>query len=304
MSTQKNLTMNQNPSPFRCGQIAIIGRPNVGKSTLLNHLIGQKLSITSRKPQTTRHRILGIKTDQQAQLIYVDTPGLHQTVSSALNRSMNRAANSAIFEVNLILFVVDGLHWTQDDDWIWKKMNRAEVPIILVVNKIDKIPDKKKLLPYLHSLNEKFTFAQIFPMCARKRSDVEKLEKVLIHYLPEAPAQFPEDQITNLSEAFFAAEIIREKLMRHLGQELPYVTTVDIEQFKQDGKMLRIAGVIYVDKAGQKPIVIGAQGQRLKQIGQEARLDMQNLFGRKVFLELWVKIKRGWMDDKNKFVKL
>ncbi len=289
--------MKPKSAKFHCGQVAIVGRPNVGKSTLLNNLIGQKLSITSRKPQTTRHRILGIKTTEAAQIIYVDTPGLHQDIRNALNRQMNRTANSVIFDVSVILFVVEGVYWNEDDDWILKKVERATAPVILVVNKVDKIADKALLLPHLQKLAEKAQFAQIIPMCARKESDIQKLEKIIIEYLPEGVAQFPADQITDLSERFFAAEIIREKIMRYLGQELPYATTVEIEEFKEDKGLLRIAAVIYVDKPGQKAIVIGAQGERLKQIGKEARLDMQQLFSAKIFLQLWVKVKQGWADD-------
>jgi len=296
--------MNTQVEKFYCGYVAIIGRPNVGKSTLLNHLIGQKLSITSNKPQTTRHRILGIKTTETTQAIYVDTPGMHNSAGRALNRYMNRAANSAIYDVNLILFVVEGMQWNSDDDWILKKVATAEVPVILVVNKIDRIADRKSLLPYLEELAKKGNFADIVPVCAKKNNDIAFLEQVIYKYLPEQPLIFPPDQITDLSSKFFAAEIIREKLMRHLGQELPYAVTVEVEQYKVEDERLRISAVIYVEKPGQKAIVIGAKGERLKQIGTEARLDMQKLFDQKIFLQLWVKVKQGWRDSERSLQSL
>ena len=289
---------------FHCGFVAILGRPNVGKSTLINHLVGQKLSITSRKPQTTRHRLLGIKTTDNAQIIYVDTPGLHQPSGRALNRYMVRAATSAIADVNLILFVVESLHWNEDDDWALKKIQRAQCPVILVVNKVDKVADKKRLLPFLEILNQKRNFADVMPLSAKKAADVQVLQELIINYLPESIALFPEDQISDRGERFFAAEMIREKLMRRLGQELPYALTVEIEEFKQEKELLRIAAIIYVEKAGQKRIVVGANGEVLKKIGQEARLDMQKMFGHKVFLQLWVKVKSGWSDDEKSLQSL
>lgn len=293
----------------KCGYIAIIGRPNVGKSTLLNHLIQHKISITSKKPQTTRHRILGIKTSEHQQMIYVDTPGLHQKAQRALNRYMNRAASSAIFDVDLILFVVDSLYWMPDDEWALKKIEHATVPVILVVNKVDKIPDKSKLLPHLEILSKKRGFAAVIPLSAKSKQDVEILEKIITNYLPENAFVFPEDQLTDRSERFLAAEIIREKLMRHLGQELPYDLTVEIQEYKAEknasGKtLLRISAVIHVEKAGQKIIVIGEGGQRLKLVGEKARIDMEKLFGDKVFLKLWVKVKRGWSDDERSLQSL
>ena len=289
---------------FRCGVVAILGRPNVGKSTLLNHLVGQKLSITSRKPQTTRHRLLGIKTTDDAQIIYVDTPGLHQPRGRALNRYMVRAATSAIADVNLILFVVESLRWNEEDEWALKKIQWAQCPVILVVNKVDKIADKKRLLPFLELLNQKRNFADVLPLSAKKAADVQALQEVVIHYLPEGAALFPEDQISDRSERFFAAEVIREKLMRRLGQELPYALAVEIEEFKQEKELLRIAATIYVEKSGQKRIVVGAKGEVLKKIGSEARLDMQKMFEHKVFLQLWVKVKSGWSDDEKSLQSL
>jgi GTPase len=289
---------------FHCGFVSILGRPNVGKSTLLNHLVGQKLSITSRKPQTTRHRLLGIKTMDDAQIIYVDTPGLHQPSGHALNRYMVRAATSAIADVNLILFVVESLRWTEDDEWALKKIERAQCPVILIVNKVDKIADKKRLLPFLETLNQKRNFADVMPLSAKKADDMRALQEVIINYLPEGIALFPEEQISDRSERFFAAEIIREKLMRSLGQEVPYALTVEIEEFKLEKELLRIAAIIYVDKPGQKSIVVGTKGEVLKKVGQGARLDMQKMFGHKIFLQLWVKVKSGWSDDEKSLQSL
>ncbi len=295
-----NSKISPSPKQTYCGYIAIIGRPNVGKSTLLNHLIQQKISITSRKPQTTRHQILGIRTLKQFQMIYVDTPGLHQHTPRALNRAMNRAASRALHDVDLILFMSDGLHWTTDDEWALKKVIRAKAPALLIVNKVDKLAEKSSLLPHLNTLSQKHAFSEVIPLSAKSSEDVARLENIIATYLPEAEFIFPEDQITDRSELFLAAEIIREKLMRHLGQELPYDTAVDIEEYKIEKtsrkKLLRISAVIYVNKAGQKKIVIGEGGERLKIIGQKSRLDMEKLFGHKIFLTLWVKVKSGWAD--------
>lgn len=292
-------------SSFRCGYVAIIGRPNVGKSTLLNQLVGQKISITTRKPQTTRHRILGIQTTETYQIIYVDTPGLHQkTNQQALNRYMNRAAQGAVLEADVIVFVIDGLQWRRDDAWILEKLQDLQTPVILVVNKVDKISDKSSLLPWLQELGQKRNFAAIVPLSAKDSTAVNRLEKMLVEYLPVAAAGFPEDQVTDRSERFLAAELIREKLMRQLGQELPYALTVDIEQFQKVGGILRISAVIYVQKASQKMIVIGEEGARLKQVGTAARLEMQRCFESKVFLQLWVKVKGGWSDDDRSLQRL
>ncbi|HVV67878.1 MAG TPA: GTPase Era [Gammaproteobacteria bacterium] len=289
---------------FHCGYVAILGRPNVGKSTLLNHLIGQKISITSRKPQTTRHQILGIKTLESAQILYIDTPGIHKQAHHALNRYMNRVATGAIPGVDVIVFMVDGLQWYEDDDLVLKKIETVDRPVILAVNKIDKIADKTALLPHLEMLSKKRQFAAVVPISAKRQADVMALEQVIVRYLPENPPLFPEDQVTDRSERFLVAEIIREKLMRHLGKELPYALTVEIEQFKQTDKLLRIAAVIYVEKASQKRIVIGEDGELLKAVGTEARLEMEKWLADKIFLQLWVKVKRGWSDDERSLQSL
>lgn len=281
----------------RCGFVAIVGRPNVGKSTLLNHLLGQKLSITSRKPQTTRHRILGIVTEGSVQAVYVDTPGMHKKEPRAINRYMNRAAESALNGVDLVLFVVDGLKWTPDDELVLEKLERTDVPVILLVNKVDTVSDKERLLPHIASLSARMKFAEVVPVSALRGHNLKSLHEVVSRFLPLAPHLYGEDQITDRSQRFLAAEMIREKVMRQLGDEVPYDLTVQIDSFKEEGRLLRIDSTIYVERPGQKAIVIGDGGQRLKLIGKEARLDMEKLFDRKVMLTLWVKVKGGWSDD-------
>ncbi|WP_100643315.1 GTPase Era [Alteromonas facilis] len=282
----------------RCGMVAIVGRPNVGKSTLLNQLLEQKVSITSRKPQTTRHRILGIDTRDNCQTIYVDTPGLHSEEKRAINRVMNRAASSSLGEVSLVLFVVEGTRWTEDDEMVLNKIRQSKLPCWLVVNKIDKIEQESALIEQLQTLNKKFEFQHTIPVCSKSGKNVDTLRKLVIDAQPDSEFYFPEDYITDRSSRFMAAEIIREKLMRFTGDELPYSVTVEIEQFLQtDNGMLRIGGLILVERESQKRMVIGKGGSHLKKIGAEARKDMENLFDSKVFLELWVKVKSGWADD-------
>ncbi len=282
----------------RCGLVAIVGRPNVGKSTLLNRLLGQKVSITSRKPQTTRHRILGIDTEEQCQTIYVDTPGLHKEEKRAINRYMNRAASSSLAEVGLILMVVEGTRWTDDDEMVLTKVRQTGLPVYLVVNKVDKVEDKEALMEQLQKLSAKFSFEHIVPVSAKQGKQVDGLRELVQKNLPESEFFFPEDYITDRSSRFMAAEIIREKLMRYTGDELPYSTTVEIEQFKMtENGVYRINGLILVERESQKRMVIGKGGKHIKTIGEQARLDMENLFDTKVFLEMWVKVKQGWADD-------
>lgn len=285
------------PTDFRCGYVAIVGRPNVGKSTLLNHILGQKLSITSRKPQTTRHRILGIVTKDSTQTVYVDTPGIHGEERKALNRYMNRAAYSALRDVDLVLFVVDGLKWTTDDELVMEKIRDVSVPVLLVINKVDEVQDKEALLPRIEELTRLHGFAEVVPVSALRGHNVERLQEIVASRLPFSPPFFAEDQITDRSSRFLAAEIVREKIMRQLGDEVPYELTVEIEEFKEEGKLRRISALILVERDGQKAIVIGEGGQRLKRIGIDARQDMEKLFGGKVMLSLWVKVKGGWSDD-------
>ena len=283
---------------YRCGYVAIVGRPNVGKSTLLNHLLGQKISITSSKPQTTRHRILGIVTHPDAQVIYVDTPGVHEKAKRAMNRYMNRVAVASLQDVDLILFVVEGLRWEREDEAVLERLRDVKTPVILVVNKVDKITDKRQLLPHLEELAGKGEFAEVIPISAMRGTDVAHLESVVKPYLPEHPPVFPPDQLTDRSERFLAAEIVREKLMRALGQELPYALTVEIERFSPgENGVTEIAAIIWVERPNHKGIVIGKGGRLLKKVGEQARKDLEQLLGCRVFLQLWVKVKEGWSDD-------
>ncbi|WP_373081089.1 GTPase Era [Zhongshania sp.] len=281
----------------RCGFVAIIGRPNVGKSTLLNHILGQKLSITSRKPQTTRHQVLGIKTEGEVQAIYVDTPGMHLKEEKALNRYMNKTASAAIKDVDLILFLVDRDRWTDDDDMVLRILENARSPVVLVINKVDRLDDKGQLLPLITELQSKYKFADVVPVSALQGHNREALEAVIARFLPENPHMYPEDQITNRSERFLAAELVREKIMRQLGEEIPYSMTVEIEEFSESPRLLEISALILVERDGQKKIIIGEGGSRLRQIGTEARKDMERAFDNKVMLRLWVKVKSGWSDD-------
>lgn len=283
---------------FRSGYVAIIGRPNVGKSTLINRILGQKLCITSRRPQTTRHRILGIKTADDSQLIYVDTPGIHNDGKRAMNRYMNRAAASSIDHVDVVLFVIEGLKWTDEDKYVFERIQKdASVPVILVLNKVDKLADKAELLPHIQQLSSQYNFANVVPISARQGVNVEQLEAEIIKLMPEGDLIFPEEQLTDRSSRFLAGELVREKLFRHLGQELPYSLTVEIEQFEQKKNLYRISAVIYVERSGQKNIVIGKKGELLKAVGKDARIDMEKLFDCKVFLQIWVKVREGWSDN-------
>jgi GTP-binding protein Era len=282
---------------FRCGFVALVGRPNVGKSTLLNRLIGQKISITSRRPQTTRHRILGIRTSDSYQIVFVDTPGLHARQPRAMNRYLNRAAFDSLADVDVVVFVIEGTHWKEDDDWILEKLRAVSVPVIAVVNKVDRVSDKQTLLPFLQQLAGRYDFADIIPLSAGTGEQLPQLEAALLEYLPVSPALYDEDQITDRSQRFLAAELVREKLFRKLGEEIPYGLTVEIEQFREEKGVLHIHALIWVEKTGHKAIVIGAKGRLLKEVGREAREDMQRAFDQKVFLRLWVKVKEGWSDD-------
>ncbi|WP_178111141.1 GTPase Era [Pseudomonas sp. 8Z] len=281
----------------RCGYVAIVGRPNVGKSTLLNHILGQKLAITSRKPQTTRHNMLGIKTEGDVQAVYVDTPGLHKHNDKALNRYMNRSASTALKDVDVVVFVVDRMRWTDEDQLVLEKVQHVTCPILLAVNKADRLEDKSELLPHLNWLAEQLPQAEIVPISALQGQNLDTLEKLVGERLPESEHFYPEDQITDRSSRFLAAELIREKIMRQLGAELPYQITVEIEEFKQEGRILHIHGLILVERDGQKKIIIGDKGERIKRIGQDARKDMETMFDSKVMLNLWVKVKGGWSDD-------
>jgi GTP-binding protein Era len=283
----------------RCGYVAIVGRPNVGKSTLLNHILGQKISITSRKPQTTRHQVLGIKTEGEVQVIFVDTPGLHKGADKAINRYMNRAASAAIKDVDVVVMVVDRTAWTDGDEMVLEQVcARANgVPVILAVNKVDLLAHKQELLPHLQFLAGKSEFKAILPISALNQHNIDELEACIESELPTAAHFFPEDQITDRSQRFMAAEIVREKVMRQLGDEIPYAITVEIEEFSQKGAVLHIGALILVEREGQKRIIIGKNGSRLRSIGAEARRDMEALFDSKVMLRSWIKVKSGWSDD-------
>ncbi|WP_421840516.1 GTPase Era [Marinobacter algicola] len=291
-----DVTRPENPDS-RCGFVAIVGRPNVGKSTLLNHILGQKLSITSRKPQTTRHQVLGIKTEGPIQAIYVDTPGMHEEEPRAINRYMNKAATSALKDVDVAVFVVDQMAWTTADEMVLEKLSSLKCPVILAVNKVDRIEHREALLPHLDMLSRKREFAEIIPLSALKGMNLEPLEAAVSRFLPESVHFYPDDQITDRSERFMASEMVREKITRQLGAELPYSVAVEIEEFRKDGKTLHISALILVEREGQKKIIIGDKGERLRRIGQEARTDMERLFDSKVMLRLWVKVKRGWADS-------
>ncbi|CAK0769636.1 30S ribosomal subunit maturation GTPase Era [Gammaproteobacteria bacterium] len=291
--------MANNPISHRCGFVAVVGRPNVGKSTLVNRLVGQKVSITARRPQTTRHRILGIRTRDEFQTIYVDTPGLHREGRYAMSRYLNRTANAALAAggVDVVVLVVAGTKWTEEDDLVLEMLNPVRVPVILAINKIDLIRDKATLLPHLQQISAKRDFFQLVPLSAIRGENIDTLERLIVPLLPEGVAQFPEDQVTDRSLRFLAAELVREKLIRHLGAELPYALTCEVEHFEEKGGLARVGIVIWVERPGQKAIVIGKEGAMLKRVGQEAREDMERNFERKVFLETWVRVRTGWSDD-------
>jgi len=278
--------------------IAIVGRPNVGKSTLLNHLLGQKISITSRKPQTTRHQVLGVRTEGETQLIYVDTPGMHLGQSKAINHAMNQAAAAALSGVDATLFLCDRAKWTDEDDFALDLVSRQKQPVLLVMNKIDLLDTQDALLPFAQQLSAKCVFDGVFPVSALRARGLDELAAHLINLAPAGPHLFPEDQITDRSQRFLAAELVREKIVRQLGDELPYATAVEIESFKEDDRgILHIHALILVERNGQKKILVGESGERLKSIGTAARKDMQKVFDTKVMLKLWVKVKSGWSDD-------
>ncbi|MEM1403981.1 MAG: GTPase Era [Pseudomonadota bacterium] len=281
----------------RCGYVAIVGRPNVGKSTLLNHLLEQKISITSRKPQTTRHQILGIKTTERAQLLFVDTPGIHGAAERALNRFMNRAAGAAVSGVDVIVMVVERGEWRDDDERVLSACINAGVPIVLAVNKIDLEDSPNEVLPALESLATRADFAALIPVSALRGRNLDALEEALVERLPEGEFLFHEDEVTDRSTRFMVAEIVREKITRQLGDELPYAATVEIEEFREEGAVTHISALILVERKGQKAIIIGHQGKRLRQIGTEARVDIERLIDGKVMLNLWVKVRAGWADD-------
>lgn len=287
------MTSNQ---PFRCGTVAIVGRPNVGKSTLLNHILGLKLSITSRKAQTTRHRVLGIHTTEDTQFLFVDTPGFQQKHINALNRNLNRTVTQVLSEVDVVLFVIEPMHLGDADRKVLALLPKNQ-PVFLVVNKADLMGDKGNLLPLIQDFDLEFPFTGIIPVSAKKNLYLDELLSAVREYLPEQPAIYGEDELTDRNERFLAAEMLREKIFRLLGDEVPYSVAVEIEKFEQEGNLRRIHAAIIVDKESQKPMLIGKGGEKLKRISTEARQDMEKLFGGKIWLETWVKVKGGWADD-------
>ena len=290
---------------FRCGTVALVGRPNVGKSTLLNALVGQKVSITSRRAQTTRHRILGVQTTETAQFILVDTPGFQTKYSNAMNKAMNRTVRSTMADVDVICFVVESGYWSPADQQVLELLPK-DIPVVLLANKLDvfaasaQSPEDRdlKLFTFMREMDEKFSFKEIIPLSAKNADDIQRLLTCLETYLPEQEAIYDPDMLTDRSEKFLAAEILREKVFRHTGDELPYASAVVIDQFKLDGRLRRIAATILVDRESHKAMVIGEKGAKLKRISTEARQDMEKLFDGKVFLETWVKVKSGWADDR------
>ncbi len=288
--------MNAALAPFRTGVIAVIGRPNVGKSTLVNALVGAKVSIVSNKPQTTRHRILGVRTETGAQFIFADTPGFQTQYKSALNTAMNRSVTQALTEVDVVLWLVEARKFVPADQRILPLLPRDK-PVILVVNKVDTVADKATLFPYLQTLSQQYKFAEIVPLSAEKTRDAERLPAILKPYLPEGEPWFAEDDITDRSSRFLAAELVREKVFRLTGDEIPYAVAVTIEEFSEEPTLFRIGAVVWVDRDAHKPILLGRGGEHIKRIATEARQDMEKLFDRKVFLTLWVKVKGGWADD-------
>ena len=281
----------------RCGFTAIVGRPNVGKSTLLNRIIGQKLAITSHKPQTTRHSILGVKTDPGGQIVYVDTPGLHTRGNQPMNKYLNRTAKSALADVDLLLFVVEALRWTEEDESVLKTISKYGQKCILIVNKVDKIKQKQELLPFLSEISEKYKFSEVIPLSALSGANVSELEQKVMAAMPEGDNIYPEDRLTDRSERFFGAEFVREQLTQRYAQEIPYALTVEIEKFEVVKELYRIHALIWVEREGQKNIIIGKNGEALKEVATQARKEMEKFFGHKVYLRVWVKVKKSWSTD-------
>lgn len=293
MTTQNNNTQ----SPSKCGFIGIIGRPNVGKSTLLNSLLQKKLVITSKKAQTTRHSILGIKTNNNIQSIFVDTPGYRDITKKALHKYLNKSASQTLYDVDVLLWVVDATQWTQDDDAVLKLIKHVDKPVILAVNKVDMVKPREKLLPLLEKLHAKHDFLDTMPLSALKQDNVLQLEKIIQENLPEGEFMYDEDQLTDRDQNFIFSEMVREKLMRFLGQEVPYSTAVQIEKIEDGEKICKIHALIWVERPSQKAIVIGKNGEGLKRIGREARLALEEFLEKKVYLEVWVKVKEDWSDN-------
>ncbi len=290
--------------PTRCGFVAVIGRPNVGKSTLINAVMGKKISIVTHKPQTTRHRILAVHTEGDTQIVFVDTPGIHRKAVKAMNRLMNRTAASALADADLVLFVAEATHWTEEDDDVVYRFRSTETPVVAVLNKVDRVHHKDRLLEAIAALSKRHEFAEIFPISALKKDNLDALMAVIPNFLPESPLLFPQEMQTDRSDEFQAAEVIREKLTLLLHQEIPYGLTVQIERYESDGDRLTINAIIWVDRDSQKGIVVGKGGKVLKTVGQSARLELSEQLGCRVHLELWVKVKDNWSDSERDLMRL
>ncbi|MEW7977392.1 MAG: GTPase Era [Candidatus Sedimenticola endophacoides] len=288
----------------RCGYCAIVGRPNVGKSALLNRLVGQKLAITSRKPQTTRHSILGVKSVSGGQMIFVDTPGIHQRGEQPMNRYLNRTAKTVLDDVDLLLFVVEAGVWTDEDQAVLEALARARPPAILVINKVDRIKEKGRLLPFIQEVSEKGGFTDVIPVSAEQGDNSQRLEALVLSHMPEGENFFPQEQLTDRPERFFAAELLRERLTRRYAKEIPYALTVEIERFQQEGGLYRINALVWVEREGQKNIIIGRQGAALKEVARQARKEMERFFDKRVFLTVWVKVKKSWSSDEGALARL
>jgi GTP-binding protein Era len=289
---------------YRSGYAVLVGRPNVGKSTLLNRLLGQKLAITSHKPQTTRHRILGIRSEEEGQIVFVDTPGIHDRGEKAMNYYLNRTAHTALQHVDIVIFVVQALAWTQEDERVLSAIEQAGIPAIAVVNKVDLVPQKENLLPFLEMLAERHPFVEVMPVSARDGDNAETLAQSVLERLPEGEPIFPDDQISDRSERFFAAELLREQLIRRYHQELPYAVTVEIERFEEDNGRYNIGAVIWVERDNQRVILLGKGGLAMKETATAARMAMNDFFQTRVHLEVWIKVKKSWSSDQASLVKL
>ena len=289
---------------YKCGFVAVVGRPNVGKSTLINTLLGEKVSIVTRKPQTTRHRILGVDTQQDHQAVYIDTPGLHRQAGKAMNRLMNRTAANALLDADLVIFVSEATKWTEEDQDVLERLSEIRVPVIAVLNKVDKVHPKEALFEALAEMAGRLEFTEVVPVCARREDDANKVRDIVAALLPVSRPLFPEDMVTDRSEDFRAAEVIREKLTLALRQEVPYGLTVQVERFVRDDKGIAIDAVIWVERDSQKGIVVGKGGRLLKSVGRAARLELKEQFGRPVHLELWVKVKDNWADSEKDLLRL